>query len=132
MKIYVFGNQDSEGDSIAIKAAEFLDGKIKGINFQKIKPNDDLPVTEKNPVIIDAVSGIEEITIIDENSLEKLISPPKSTVHDYDLGFQLKYLMKLGKLKKVTIIGLPMRSKIDYTSLQSILRKLVAQDIQGS
>lgn len=132
MKVFVFGNQDEESDSIAEKAAEFLDGKIKGINFQKINPNDDLPVSESSPVILDAISGVDQITLIDENNLENLVSSPKTTVHDYDLGFQLKYLKKLGKLEKITIIGLPMKEKIDYDSLQSILRKLVAQDIQGS
>jgi len=29
------------------------------------------------------------------------------------LGFQLKYLKKLGKIKTFTIIGLPMNKKID-------------------
>jgi hypothetical protein len=53
-------------------------------------------------------------------------------VHDFDLGFQLKYLQKIGKLGEVTIIGLPINKTPDYLRIQSILRKLVAQDIQGS
>ena len=62
----------------------------------------------------------------------RIVLPPRNSVHDFDLGFQLKYLKKLGKLGKVTIIGLPQTGEIDYDSIHSILRKLVAQDMQGS
>ena len=68
----------------------------------------------------------------DEVGKGSIVLPPRNSVHDFDLGFQLKYLKKLGKLGKVTIIGLPQSGNVDYDSIQSILRKLVAQDIQGS
>jgi hypothetical protein len=53
-------------------------------------------------------------------------------VHDFDLAFQLRYLKKLGKLGEVTIIGIPQEGEIDYLRIQSIFRKLVAHDMQGS
>jgi len=83
-------------------------------------------------ILMDTVVGLEEVTILTEKDLEKLEFPKRATVHDYDLGFQLRYLIKLGKIKNVKIIGLPARGDIDYERVRSILRKLVAQDIQGS
>ena len=135
MKVYVFGNQDLESDNIAFEAADLLKNDYPRIQFIKIKPNEDLPFasdeTGQKVVIIDAVEGIRMVTLIED--INKFILPPRSTVHDFDLSFQLKYLKKIGRLGEVLIIGLPMqRELIDYSRIHSILRKLVAQDIQGS
>lgn len=133
MKIYVFGNQDIQEDNLALKVANRLRDKIENIEFITVKPNEDLPfIGENNIVIMDIIQGIDKIEIVDEKDLDKLVLSPRNSVHDFDLGFQLKYLKKLGKLGKITIVGLPQNGKIDYDLLQSILRKLVAQDMQGS
>jgi len=133
MDVYLFGNEDIEQDNLAFKIAEKLKNKIKNINFIKVKPNEDLPFINKEKVLImDTVQGIDKIKIIEDKDLDKIILSPRGTAHDFDLGFQLKYLKKLGKLGKVKIIGLPQKEKVDYKTVQSILRKLVAQDIHGS
>ena len=80
--------------------------------------------------IIDVVKNIKYPVLIKD--ISRLRSRKITSLHDFDLGFQLKYLKKLGKLGNVTIIGLPMEKKIDYLRIQSIFKKLVAQDIQGS
>lgn len=134
MKVYIFGNKDFEFDKEAFEIAEYISAKKdESINFIEVKPNEDVPFeNEEHVVIMDAVAGIKEIKVLDENSIEKLIMAPRTSVHEFDLGFQLKYLKKLGKIKKVTIIGIPMEGNVDYDSIHSILRKLVAQDIHGS
>jgi Ni,Fe-hydrogenase maturation factor len=133
MKVYVFGNEDLPEDRRAFEVAKKLEGKIKEVQFVKVKPNEDVPfIDEKFVVILDVIEGIKNIIEIHDDDLDKLILPPRSSVHDFDLGFQVKYLKKIGKIGKVTIIGLPMREKIDYFLIQSILRKLVAQEMQGS
>jgi Ni,Fe-hydrogenase maturation factor len=132
MKVYVFGNKDLASDNAAFLAAKKLTNKNKDIEFEEIKPNEDLPfVDQKFVVILDVVQGINEV--IEFEDLDKLILSQSTTVHDFDLGYQLKYLKKIGHLGRVVIIGLPMEeTQIDYLRIQSILRKLVAQDIQGS
>ena len=75
---------------------------------------------------------ISKPELITEDKLDDLILSSSSTVHDYDLGFQLKYLKKLNKIGKVYIIGIPKDAEPDYDSIQSIFKKLVAQDMQGS
>lgn len=133
MKVYVFGNPDFEGDTVALKVAKKLKSKLDGVEFITVNPNEDLPfVGEGNVIIMDAAQGIKKITLIDESDLDKLRMGKSVTAHDFDLGFQLKYLKKLGKLKKFSIIGLPQSGKVDYLRIQSILRKLVAQDMHGS
>lgn len=132
MKVYIFGNQDLESDNVAISLSKKVK-KDDDIEFIYIKPNEDVPfVNEEHVVLIDVILDLKEVTVFDESSIDKLVLSPRSSVHDFDLGFQLKYLKKLGMLNKVTIIGLPMLGSIDYDSIHSILRKLVAQDIQGS
>lgn len=132
MKIFVFGNPDIDDDKRAIEVMKKFEG-FRGIEFLLINLNSDLPMDMEGEIIIlDVITGIDKVTVFNENDLNKLILPTRNTVHDYDLGFQLKYLQKIGKMKKVTIIGIPQFGDIDYDLIHSIFRKLVAQDIQGS
>lgn len=132
MNILVFGNEDHETDNLAFVVSKKMD-HIPGINHIYVKPNDDLPVDDSGSVLIlDTVHGIDEVTLITEKDLDKLILSPRNTAHDYDLGFQLRYLSKIGKIKEINIIGIPINNKINYDLIHSILRKLVAQDIHGS
>jgi Ni,Fe-hydrogenase maturation factor len=133
MKVYVFGNEDFEGDNRAFDVIKKYEHKLEDIEFIKVKPNEDVPfIDEKFVVILDAIEGINEVIEVKDDDLGKLVLPPRSSVHDFDLGFQIKYLKKIGKLGKVTIIGLPMSGEINYLRIQSIFKKLVAQEIQGS
>jgi len=133
MHVFVFGNEDVDFDNNAIKVAKELEGKISGIKFVFVKPNEDLPFTDGGRVvIIDTVDGLHAVTVMGDSDIDKLSVVRGKTAHDFDLGFQLRYLKKIGKLGEVTIIGLPMNEEVDYFLTQSILRKLVAQDMQGS
>jgi len=133
MKVYVFGNCDLEFDNNALKVIEKLGQELNTIEFIEIKPNQDIFFGDESTVIIlDVIEGLKDVQVFDEKHIDKLILSPRNSVHDFDLGFQLKYLKKLGKLKKVKIVGLPMTKDVDYNSIHSIFKKLVAQDIQGS
>lgn len=133
MKIYVFGNEDEKNDSNAILAGSKLKKLVSECEFVFVKPNEDLPfVDEKRVIILDNVQGIKSVELFEDFDPGKLINNPRGSVHDFDLGFQLKYLKKLGKLGKVILIAVPMDGEPDYLRIQSILRKLVAQDMHGS
>lgn len=133
MKVCVFGNQDLSEDNVALEIAEELSKNVENVEFVFVEPNEDVPfANEERVVIMDVVEGINKVKVFNEGSIDRLILSPRTSVHDFDLGFQLKYLKKLGKLNDVVIIGLPRNKKVSYSSIQSILRKLVAQDIQGS
>lgn len=133
MNVYVFGNEYVAEDNRAIEVARELEGAIEGISFVFVNPNEDVPfVNERHVVILDTVQGIREMTLIEGDGIDGLILSPRGSVHDFDLAFQLRYLKKLNKLGQVTIIGVPQKGEVDHLRIQSILRKLVAHDMQGS
>ncbi len=133
MTIYVFGNHDDVCDNRALKVANKLKKVFPNFTFETVKPNQDLPFADGGDVVImDVVAGLTQPELINDSQLQKILIPPRSTVHDFDLGFQLAYLKKLGRLGKVSIVGLPMSGKVNYTRIHSIFKKLVAQDMQGS
>jgi Ni,Fe-hydrogenase maturation factor len=133
MQVYVFGNEYVAEDKRASEVARELEGKIEGVSFVFVKPNEDVPfVDERRVVILDTVQGIEDVALIEGDRIDGLILSPRGSVHDFDLAFQLKYLKKLNKLGEVTIISIPQEGEVDYLRIQSILRKLVAHDMQGS
>ena len=133
MKIYVFGNEYVAEDKRAIEVARELEGAIEDISFVFVRPNEDVPfVNERQVVILDTVQGIQGVALIEGDRIGGLTLSPRGSVHDFDLAFQLRYLKKLGKLGEVTIIGIPQEGEVDHLRIQSILRKLVAHDMQGS
>jgi Ni,Fe-hydrogenase maturation factor len=133
MKFYVFGNEDVTEDRGAIDVAERLAGTLEDVSFVPVKPNEDVPfANEKRVVVLDTVQGIREVALIDGENIDRLILSPRGSVHDFDLAFQLRYLKKIDKLGEVIIVGIPQEGELDYLRIQSILRKLVAHDIQGS
>ena len=133
MRIYVFGNRCVAEDRKAIEVARELEGAIEGISFVFVNPNEDVPfVNERHVVILDTVQGIQDVALVEGDEIDTLTLSPRGSVHDFDLTFQLKYLKKLNRLGEVTIIGMPQEGEVDHLRIQSILRKLVAHDMQGS
>ena len=133
MNVYVFGNEYIAEDKRAIEVARELEGAIEGISFVFVNPNEDVPfVDQRLAVILDTVEGIQDVALVEGDRIDGLVLSPRGSVHDFDLGLQLRYLRKLGKLGKVTIIGIPQEGEVDYLRIKSILRKLVAHDMQGS
>jgi hypothetical protein len=149
MKIFVFGNPDLKFDKIPQKLIQKLEKDFNNqVIFEYVKPNEDLPFENSpNVVILDIIRHLKIPKLLNETHINNILEGPRTSVHDFDLGFQLKYLLKLGKLQKVSIIGIPMSYAIEensestckesekalpYSSIHSIVKKLVAQDIQGS
>jgi Ni,Fe-hydrogenase maturation factor len=133
MNVYVFGNEYVAEDKRAIEVARELEGAIEGISFVFVNPNEDVPfVDQRLSVILDTVEGIQDVALVEGDRIDGLVLSPRGSVHDFDLAFQLRYLRKLGNLGEFTIIGIPQEGEVDYLRIQSILRKLVAHDMQGS
>lgn len=133
MRVYLFGNEYVAEDKRAIEVARELEGAVDGISFVLVGPNEDVPfVDERRVVILDTVHGIREVTLVEGDEVDGFILAPRGSVHDFDLAFQLRYLKKLNRLGEVSLIGIPQEGEVDYLRIQSILRKLVAHDMQGS
>ena len=133
MKVYVFGNEYVAEDKRAIEVARELEGTIEDISFVFVNPNEDAPfVNERHIVILDTVQGLRDVALVEGDVGDGLTLSPRGSVHDFDLTFQLRYLKKLDKLGRVTVIGIPQEGKLNHLRIKSIFRKLVAHDMQGS
>ncbi|MDO8537352.1 MAG: hypothetical protein Q7S21_00545 [archaeon] len=107
-KIFIAGNLLIKEDSIALKIMPKLQKKFPNIEFIELEPTDNFP-EERILTIIDAVQGINEIKIIED--IDKITFQKSFSLHDFDLGANLKLLKKAGKLEAVKIIGIPMQWK---------------------
>lgn len=105
MKIFVFGNSMVDMDSLPFRILPGLRKKFPEIEFIELDPNEGLENMEKEANIIDTVVGIERVILIED--IDSIENSPKVSMHDFDLGFNLKLLKKMGRLKKVRIIGVP-------------------------
>ncbi|MEK7634976.1 MAG: hypothetical protein AAB446_00915 [Patescibacteria group bacterium] len=122
-KIFVFGNMDLEMDNLPLRILSQLVKKFPGIEFVVKDPNEEWEVLEEL-VVLDTAVGIKEVTIFD--SLEKFSKPPRVGMHDFDALTNLRFLWKLGKIKKIKIIAVPQNLKEDEAVLEvsKILEKI--------
>ena len=118
--IYVLGNPLEDIDKLPIQLLPKLQQQFTDIEFVLFDPTEELsePIPE-HIYIIDTVVGIKHIMIFDDMS-EFLLSP-RFSVHDFDLPLFLGMLKKLGKIKEVTIIGIPPQE-----SKENMLKELVS------
>jgi len=119
--IYVFGNPLLEFDNLPIKLLPKLQKIFPEIDFVIQDPNENLQPENGKLCIIDTAFGIDKIRIIED--LEKIQLDKIYSAHDFDLGFNLKLLQKIGELKKVVIFGVP--DKIDKKDALDQLVKLI-------
>lgn len=108
MKILVFGNFLVEKDNLALKLIPKLKNEFPKIEFKEFDPTENLEGEIENGklFILDVVEGIEEVRLIKDIGKLELIK--SCSMHDFDLAYNLKLLKKIGKLKEIEIIGLPM------------------------
>lgn len=93
-----------EMDSLALKVAARLEGKVKGIEFKAVESLDEVG-EKRNLCIMDVAFGIEKVQLI--QGIEKLRTAQPLSGHDFDLAMELKTLQKVGKLQGVKIIAIP-------------------------
>lgn len=105
--VYVLGNPIEPSDRPAVNLIPRLKKSFPHINFVHFDPTEELPLNNKNLTVIDTVIGTKKVTKFDDLTQWKL--SPRVTAHDFDLPLSLGILEKLGKLKNITIIGIPKR-----------------------
>lgn len=110
--IYFLGNQLIDSDNKAWKIVSVLKDKLPNFSFLHFDPTEELPskILNRKVILIDTVVGIEKVTCI--SSLNHWSISPRNTVHDFDLPLNLGILQKLGKLRKLTIVGIPTNGDI--------------------
>lgn len=119
--IYVFGNPLLEFDSIPLQILPRLKEEFPDIDFVVKDPHENLHPENKHLTIIDTVMDIKEVTLITD--IDSISWQSSCSLHDLDLGFNLKLLKKIGLLEKATIIGVPAHGNKDRI-LNDIIQKI--------
>lgn len=105
-KILVFGNSLYSPDSLAFRVADILRQDSTSFEFIECDSAENLEKHGPDLLILDVAKGIDKVTVLDD--LTVLESAPSYSMHDFDLALSLKLLKKLGKIRSVRIIALPM------------------------
>ena len=124
-RIYISGNPLLKEDSMPFKIVPRLRKKFPSVEFLELEPTDNLP-EERHLKILDTVIGIDSVQVI--RDIDKIVTGKVYSLHDFDLGFNLKLMKKAGKLRSVNIIGIPPHLKEEHAldqvekTIQSLLR----------
>lgn len=122
-KIYLFGNELLERDSLPLRIKPFLEERLSHLSFEVHDPTDNLWPNNGTLTIIDTAEVIDRVIHIDK--LEKIqIEEKPCSVHDMDLSFHLKLLWKLGVLEQVDIIAVPLNYK-EEKAVEEIIEVLL-------
>lgn len=104
MKISVFGNPDLDKDNAAIKLIPQLKKQYPQAEIVVEDPAEGLkPAADW--LIVDVCQGIKKLTVF--RDLNQFEAKRRVSVHDYGLAMELKLLKKLGKIKKLKIMAVP-------------------------
>lgn len=126
MTIFIFGNPDLAFDSLPLKILPKLKENFPNIYFEVKDPNEEWD-SISDVIAIDTVVGLRKVeTILD---LDMFTPPPRISMHDFDAFSNLKYMQKLGKIGKATIIGIPLDMKEDEAlkDVRAEINDLVAE-----
>ncbi|MDP1728948.1 MAG: hypothetical protein Q8L27_01955 [archaeon] len=102
-KIYVLGNPLMRQDSIPLRLLPKLRKSFNNIDFIELDPTENFP--EGNLILIDTILNADQVSIITD--IDKIRTEKSYSLHDFDLGFTLKLMKKIGKVKDIKIIGIP-------------------------
>jgi Ni,Fe-hydrogenase maturation factor len=123
--IYVFGNPLVKEDSLPLRLIDKLKKEFPSLQFKEFDTVEDLEL-EKELNIIDTVKGINKVELIED--IDKIITDKIYSLHDFDLGYNLKLLKKMKMIDKVRIFGIPMKinEKEAFEQLRKVIRKCEA------
>jgi len=104
----VFGNPDLKKDSLVVGLVGRLRRKFPGVEFRVEDPGEGLkPPKDGLWVILDVAEGIDRVRVFEK--VDKLVEERGVSLHDYEVGTELKLLKKLGKIRDLKIMAVPMK-----------------------
>lgn len=104
MNIYVCGNPLVGEDALPLRIVPMLRNQFPALDFIDYDPTENLP-KERNLIIIDTVINVNDVRIF--HDIDTFVQTKTLSLHDFDLGMNLKIAQKMGWIKQVTIIGVP-------------------------
>ena len=119
--IYCLGNPLIQKDSLPLKLMPHLKAILPSYNFEVFDPTEVSDISD-NSIFLDTVTGINKVKIF--TGLKYFLLSPRNSVHDYDIPLLLGLMLKLGKIKKFKIIGVPANYSFEeaYESVKGCLK----------
>jgi hypothetical protein len=124
LTIYVFGNPLVKEDNLPLKLIGKLRKEFPSIEFKEFDTVEDLEL-DKELNIIDTVKGIKKVELIED--IDKIITDKIYSMHDFDLGYNLKLFKKMKMIDKVRIFGIPsdMDEKVVFEQLKKLIKSIL-------
>ncbi len=121
--LLVFGNEFLKDDNFAIKISKEI--KLPNTDIIRCYSVDDMFKVQgyDKVFILDVIKNIKEVTLITD--LDKIKDKKLFSMHDFDLGFNLKLLKEVNQIKDINIIGIPQEG--DKESIKKEIKKIVEQ-----
>jgi hypothetical protein len=121
--ILVFGNEDLDIDSGAIKIMDELKKKLPDyIIFPLSRPEQLMDFIGRDFIILDVAKGIKEPCLITD--IDNIKYGKKITAHDLDLGAFLKTLKSLGDIERADIVAIPYDKKPDVEKIVLLIKSI--------
>lgn len=109
--LLAFGNEYVKEDNLAIEISKEISKKLslKNIDVKRCYSVDDIfnYYGYENIFVLDVVKNVGKVVLI--KNIDKIKEHKLNSLHDFDLGFFLKLMKKLGNLKDIKIIGIPQK-----------------------
>jgi Ni,Fe-hydrogenase maturation factor len=121
-KIYVFGNILVEKDALPVKLIPELKKQLPEFEFLELDPTEEIIPENMSLTIIDTALDIKEARLL--NDIEKIEVQKICSLHDFDVGYNLKLMKKFGILEKVNIICIP--EKIEAKKVIKQIKKIIS------
>ena len=118
----IFGNPLVDVDSLPLRLIGKLRKEFPLVTFNEFDPSENLEQEGRDLDIIDTVEGIDRVMLLTD--IDSIRTSRVLSLHDFDLGYSLKLLKKLGHIDSVRIFGVPMKiSEQDaLTQLSALIR----------
>jgi len=113
MKFLIFGNQLVKQDNLPFQLIPQLKQSFPSIEFITADPIEDLHSYGRDLNIIDVeitTPEVREIILKTKEDFEKIQLSKLYSMHDFDLGYNLKLLKKINKIDTVRIICVPSKA----------------------
>jgi len=128
-KILVFGNILVREDSTPIKLIPELQKyfSLKEVKFIEADPTEEIKEYGPELSIIDSVLDIKdvrELVLKKKEDFERLELSKNMSMHDFDLGFNLRLLKKTGFIQSARIVCVPVKIEDEKEVLEKI-KKIV-------
>lgn len=126
--IYIIGNLLVNEDLMPFKIKGMLEKEFPDIDFKEFDPTENLPEQQDCLIMVDTVKDIKKPRLFED--IDQFMNSRAYSLHDFDLGWQLKLYKKIKIINRVLIIGVPEKEEIQkvFEYVKKIISNLISEN----